>query len=90
MHVQRRWERWSGMNKIRNGMSARRLSGVRWRKSRFSGAHGNCVEIALVRTGAVAVRNSRHPDGPALIYTRDEMVAFLSTVKNGESAHRHT
>jgi nitrogen fixation-related uncharacterized protein len=30
------------------------------------------------------MRNSRHPSGPALIYTRAEIVAFLAGVKNGE------
>jgi hypothetical protein len=34
--------------------------------------------------GAIAVRNSRHPSGPALIYTRAEITAFLTGVKNGE------
>ena len=34
--------------------------------------------------GAIAVRNSRYPSGPALIYTRAEVEAFLTGVKNGE------
>ena len=34
--------------------------------------------------GAIAVRNSRHPSGPALIYTLAEIDAFLTGVKNGE------
>ena len=34
--------------------------------------------------GAIAVRNSRHPPGPALIYTRADITAFLTRVKNGE------
>jgi Domain of unknown function (DUF397). len=34
--------------------------------------------------GAIAVRNSRHPSGPALVYTRAEIDAFLIGVKNGE------
>jgi len=34
--------------------------------------------------GAIAVRNSRHPSGPALIYTRAEIEAFLAGAKNGE------
>jgi hypothetical protein len=32
----------------------------------------------------VAVRNSRYPDGPALIYTRDEIRALVLGVKDGE------
>ena len=34
--------------------------------------------------GSVAVRNSRDPEGPALIYTRDEIVAFIEGVKDGD------
>ena len=67
-----------------NGISADLLSGVSWRKSKRSGALGNCVEVAPLRTGEIAVRNSRFPSGPALVYTRDEMAAFLAGAKDGE------
>ncbi|MGA9312409.1 MAG: DUF397 domain-containing protein [Pseudonocardiaceae bacterium] len=69
---------------VRNGMSAADLAGVTWRKSRHSGQLGNCVEAAALDSGDVAVRNSRHPSGPALIFTRDEMAAFLAGAKEGE------
>jgi hypothetical protein len=70
---------------VRNGMSAADLAGVTWRKSRHSGQLGNCVEAAALNSGDVAVRNSRHPSGgPALIFTRDEMAAFLAGAKDGE------
>jgi hypothetical protein len=69
---------------VRNGMSAAGLAGVTWRKSRHSGQLGNCVEAAALDGGEVAVRNSRYPSGSALIFTRDEMVAFLSGAKDGE------
>jgi hypothetical protein len=42
------------------------------------------VEITEVPGGAVAVRNSRDAEGPALIYPRAEMAAFLLALKNGE------
>jgi hypothetical protein len=67
-----------------NGISADLLSGVGWRKSTRSGAVGNCVELAPLRTGDIAIRNSRFPAGPALIYSRDEMAAFLTGAKDGE------
>lgn len=60
------------------------LSGVVWRKSRRSGKLGNCVEVARLTDGGVAMRNSRFPDGPTLVYTRDEMAAFLAGAKDGE------
>jgi hypothetical protein len=68
-----------------NGTSAEQLgSEVQWRKSRASNPSGNCVELAGLADGAVAVRNSRFPDGPALVYTSTEIAAFLAGVKNGE------
>ncbi|MFY9807062.1 MAG: DUF397 domain-containing protein [Pseudonocardiaceae bacterium] len=69
---------------VLNGMSATDLAGVTWRKSRHSGQLGNCVEAAALDGGGVAVRNSRHPSGPALIFTRDEMAAFLAGARDGE------
>jgi uncharacterized protein DUF397 len=69
---------------VRNGMSAAGLAGVAWRKSRRSGQLGNCVETAVLESGEVAMRNSRHPSGPALIFTPEEMAAFLAGAKDGE------
>lgn len=68
-----------------NGISARELSTVTWRKSRRSNPSGNCVEMARLpgETG-FAVRNSRDPEGPALIYTRAEMVAFVQGARDGD------
>lgn len=67
-----------------NGEPATELDGARWRKSKRSGAMGNCVEVAPLASGEVAVRNSRFPEGPALVYTRAEMAAFLAGAKDGE------
>lgn len=60
------------------------LSGVSWRKSHRSNPHGNCVELADLPGGAVAVRNSRNPYGTALVYPRMAFVAFIQGVKNGD------
>jgi hypothetical protein len=58
--------------------------GARWYKSRRSGGNGNCVEVARLSGGHVAMRHSRFPDGPVLVYTREEIEAFLGGVKDGE------
>ena len=58
-----------------------------WIKSSHSGpTGGNCVEIAFLPDGDVAMRNSRHPSGPALVFTRAEWIAFLSGAQAGEFA----
>ncbi|MBG0829211.1 DUF397 domain-containing protein [Planomonospora sp. ID67723] len=72
------------MEQTYNGMPATDLAGADWRKSRYSNSQGNCVELAELPDGSVAVRNSRFPDGPALIYTRDEIRALVLGVKDGE------
>jgi hypothetical protein len=53
-------------------------------KSRHSNAEGNCVEVAALAEGGIAMRNSRDPDGPALVYTPAEVAAFLAGAKEGE------
>jgi hypothetical protein len=60
------------------------LSGAMWRKSTRSGSSGNCVEVADNLIGAVAVRDSKNPTGPALMFTPDEWAAFISGAKDGE------
>lgn len=54
-----------------------------WTKSTFSAA-GNCVEVAKLANGNIAVRDSKNPDSEALVYTRDEFQAFTSGVLAGE------
>ncbi|MDX6390560.1 MAG: hypothetical protein QOJ73_1623 [Streptosporangiaceae bacterium] len=56
-----------------------------WRKSTFSnGSGGNCVEVARNLPAAVAVRDSKDPDGPALIFSPDEWQAFAAGIRGGE------
>jgi hypothetical protein len=67
-----------------NGMPAGDLAGARWWKSGRSSAQGNCVETAALPGDRVAVRNSRHPRGPVLIFSHAEVRAFLEGVKDGD------
>ncbi len=63
-----------------NGVPAGDLPGAGWRKSGRSSAQGNCVELARLSGSQVAIRNSRHPSGPALVFTEAELDAFLERV----------
>ena len=69
---------------VNNGVPADELKSARWRKAQASNPSGSWVEGAELDGGGIAVRNSRHPSGPALVYTRAEIDAFLIGVKNGE------
>ncbi len=76
------------MSDVRNGMPATELTeaaGAQWVKSRRSGpTGGNCVEVAFLADGQVAVRNSRYPAGPALVFSPQEWDAFVGGAKDGE------
>ncbi len=54
-----------------------------WRKSSFSGAGGDCVEVAAVGP-QIAVRHSKRPDEEVLLYSRSELAAFIAGCKAGE------
>ncbi|MFF3854286.1 DUF397 domain-containing protein [Micromonospora sp. NPDC002575] len=76
------------MQQPRNGVPTAQLPPLTWLKSRRSNPSGNCVELAELPGGAgIAVRNSRYPDGPALIYTHDEIAAFVLGARDGDFDH---
>ncbi|WP_052869598.1 DUF397 domain-containing protein [Streptomyces niger] len=58
------------------------LSTAQWRKSSYSsGASDNCIEVADNLGPVVPVRDSKNPDGPAVIFSADAWAAFLATLK---------
>ena len=72
------------MHAIYNGMSAGELTGAAWWKSQRSNSQGACVEIARISADTVAMRNSRDPQGPALICQRDAIAALMAGLQDGK------
>jgi Domain of unknown function (DUF397) len=61
------------------------MANAAWRKSSYSGSSGGqCVEVAVNLPGIVAVRDSKHPDGPALVLTPDAFAAFTDAIRAGD------
>lgn len=54
-----------------------------WFKSSHSGGQTDCVEVAWLAEGAVGVRDSRDPAGPALIFAPGEWDSFASGLAGG-------
>lgn len=60
------------------------LSAARWRKSSYSNPDGgNCVEVADSLTGVVPVRDSKTPEGPAVLFGAPAWSSFICQVKTG-------
>ena len=59
------------------------LTRADWRKASYSGDNGGaCVEVARNLPGVVAVRDSKDPGGPALVFPRDEWAAFTAALQD--------
>jgi hypothetical protein len=63
------------------GTIAELLDSAAWHKSSRSGSDGNCVEVARILPGIVAMRDSKDPDGPKLLVSRMAWAAFIRRVK---------
>ena len=64
-------------------MSRTDFSRPRWRKSSYSNAQANCVQVAAVQHlgAAVAVRDSKSPGGPSLTFTADAWRQFVQSAR---------
>ncbi|WP_371480788.1 DUF397 domain-containing protein [Kitasatospora sp. NBC_00315] len=60
------------------------LTGATWVKSKHSENGGACVEVAPGFAGVVPVRDSKDPDGPALVFSAEAFATFVAGVKAGE------
>lgn len=55
--------------------------GGQWRKSRYSNGQAECVEVAQIRDGVIAVRDSKDPGGSRLTFGPGPWRAFAARVK---------
>lgn len=60
------------------------LDRVTWRKSGFSNDQGQCVEVAALSNGTIAVRNSNAPGAGTVFFTPAEMSSWIQGCKAGE------
>lgn len=56
---------------------------VTWWKSSASGAQSDCVECAVVSSALVAVRDSKVPAGPALLFEPGTLTGLVAGIKSG-------
>ena len=57
-----------------------------WRKSSYSAQVQNCVEVGSTLRGAVAVRDSKDPDGPMMVLPSAAWQMLARRVKDGDLA----
>ncbi|MEU6113765.1 DUF397 domain-containing protein [Streptomyces sp. NPDC047117] len=72
------------MSAAKDELYATDVTDARWRKSSKSWAEYACVEVAELGGGAVAMRDSRHPERGDLRFTAEEWTAFCGGVRDGE------
>ncbi|MBD0689512.1 DUF397 domain-containing protein [Streptomyces sp. CBMA123] len=60
------------------------LSGAQWFKSSYSNNGGTCVEVAADFPGLTPVRDSKDPQGPALVFPAEAWKSFVAAVRGGE------
>ncbi|MGW1890074.1 DUF397 domain-containing protein [Streptomyces sp. NPDC002004] len=49
-----------------------------WTKSSYSTGNGACVEVKSPVLHAIAVRDSKAPEGPSIAFTPDSWTAFVA------------
>jgi len=71
---------------VNGTLAAPELRGAPWKKSSYSGdAQSQCVEVAdvIAKYGGVGVRDSKDPEGPALLFPPETFAVFLADVAAG-------
>jgi Domain of unknown function (DUF397) len=60
-------------------MTPEHLRALTWHKSSYSNSSSNCVEVADIGS-EIAVRDSKNPDGPVLVFGTQEWRAFVAAI----------
>ncbi|MFI6048219.1 DUF397 domain-containing protein [Nocardia sp. NPDC051321] len=66
------------------------LTGAEWFKSSYSNPDGDCVEVAFLDSGLIGVRDSKNPNGSALLFTHGDWDAFTAGVLDGQFNRPHS
>jgi Domain of unknown function (DUF397) len=64
------------------GLRERTSSDRSWKKSSASFANGNCIEVASLPDGGIALRDSENAEGTVLRFTSAEWHAFLALARS--------
>jgi hypothetical protein len=54
-----------------------------WRKSSYSAANGECVEVAAYSGRRISIRDSNDPEGPVINCSADTFRSFLDAAISG-------
>ncbi|MFF7590108.1 DUF397 domain-containing protein [Kitasatospora purpeofusca] len=65
-------------------MTVRESAAQGWYKSSYSAQANECVEVQQPALSGMAVRDSKDPEGPALVFGAAAWSSFLAGVKGGE------
>jgi hypothetical protein len=63
-------------------MRSRNPSTTFWRKSSYSAANGDCIEVARFANGYIGVRDSKNIVRPALAFTVAQWQIFVAEIKH--------
>ncbi|WP_329498197.1 DUF397 domain-containing protein [Kitasatospora herbaricolor] len=65
-------------------MTVPKIAALGWYKSSYSAQANDCVETGRIVTGGMAVRDSKDPEGPALLFPAKAWSAFVAGIKAGD------
>ncbi|MFE7531870.1 DUF397 domain-containing protein [Kitasatospora sp. NPDC057542] len=60
------------------------LTTASWVKSTYSQQGGDCLEVARGSRTLMPVRDSKDPQGPALVFPAEAWKSFVAAVRSGE------